>query len=167
MNRCLGFLLFLLLLFSCVLAEGGSVSEAASPAGEGVGPFSPAEGVSDTASPAEDPVPAPTPVPARAYVLVTTATQMGLLPLPEADDYVFPLTQLRTDGTFTENVIHLTPEGVYMESSTCENHDCIDEGIVTLDNRKDRILGNMIICLPNQVTLQLLTPEEILSLRAE
>ena len=115
-------------------------------------------------SPSEDAAPAATPVPARGYVLVTTATQMGFLPLPDEEDYVFPLTQLRTDGTFTENVIHLTPEGVYMESSTCENHDCIDEGLVTLENRKDRILGNMIICLPNQVTLQLLTPEEILPL---
>ena len=157
MNRCLIFLLSLLLLFSCALAEGGSASDAGSLA----------DAASDAVSPAEDAVPAPTPVPARGYVLVTTATQMGLLPLPETEDYVFPLKQLRTDGTFTENVIHLTPEGVYMESSTCENHDCIDEGIVTLENRKDRILGNMIICLPNQVTLQLLTPEEILSLRAE
>ena len=51
-----------------------------------------------------------------------------------------------------------------MEDSTCANHDCIDQGIVTLENRKERILGNMIICLPNQVCLQLYTPEEILAL---
>ena len=125
------------------------------------------DSAADADSPSEPASPVATPVPARGYVLVTTATQMGFLPLPEEEDYVFPLTQLRTDGTFTENVIHLTPEGVYMESSTCENHDCIEEGIVTLENRKDRILGNMIICLPNQVTLQLLTPEEILSLMPE
>jgi hypothetical protein len=51
-----------------------------------------------------------------------------------------------------------------MEDSTCENHDCVDQGEVTLENRKDRILGNMIICLPNQVTLQLLTPDEVLEM---
>ena len=69
--------------------------------------------------------------------------------------------QVEADGTPAENVIHLTPEGVYMEDSTCENHDCVEQGEVTLDNRKDRILGNFIICLPNQVTLQLFTPDEI------
>lgn len=102
--------------------------------------------------------------PAKGYVLVTTATQMGLLPLPEEEDYLFPISQTLPDGTVTENIVHLTPEGVYMESSTCKNHDCIGEGVVTLENRKNRILGNMIICLPNQVTLQLFTPEEILSM---
>ena len=75
-----------------------------------------------------------------------------------------PGHMLLPDGTPAENVIHVTAEGVYMEDSTCENHDCVDQGEVTLDNRKDRILGNMIICLPNQVTLQLLTPDEVLEM---
>ena len=35
---------------------------------------------------------------------------------------------------------------------------------LTLENREERILGNMIICLPNQVTLQLFTPEELLEM---
>ena len=102
---------------------------------------------------------AETPVPAKAYVLVTTASRMGFLPLPEEDDVLFPLVQTLPDGRETENIIHLTPDGVYMDSSNCENQDCIGEGTVTLENRRNRILGNMIICLPNQVTLQLFTPE--------
>ena len=155
------FLVFFSLFAVLIFLFAFSLSEVVSrPADSPIGTAVPSD------SPSSEAAPASTPVPARGYVLVTTATQMGFLPLPESEDYVFPLTQLRTDGTFTENVIHLTPEGVYMESSTCENHDCIDEGIVTLENRKDRILGNMIICLPNQVTLQLLTPEEILPLLA-
>lgn len=101
------------------------------------------------------------PSPAKGYVLVTTATQAGFLPLPEAEDYTFPLAQTQPDGTESMNLIHLTPEGVYMEDSTCEGHDCMDQGLVTLENREERILGNMIICLPNQVTLQLFTPEEV------
>ena len=117
-------------------------------------------------TPAETPTaePAATPRPARAYVLVSTATQMGFLPLPDEGEYSYHLEQILPDGTPAENVIHLTPDGVWMEESTCENHDCIDQGHVTLDNRADRVLGNMIICLPNQVTLQLLTPEEILEM---
>ena len=105
--------------------------------------------------------PGATPQPAKAYVLVTTATQMGFLPLPDEGEYSYHLEQVLSDGTATENVIHVTSEGVYMEDSTCDNHDCIDQGEVTLENRQDRILGNYIICLPNQVTLQLMTPDEI------
>lgn len=117
----------------------------------------------NTVEPAESATvePSATPQPARGYVLVSTATKMGFLPLPEEGEYAYHLEQILPDGTPAENVIHVTADGVWMEESTCENHDCIDQGHVTLDNRKDRILGNMIICLPNQVTLQLLTPEEI------
>lgn len=104
------------------------------------------------------------PKPARGYVLVTTATQSGWLPLPEEEEYSFPLRQVLPDGTEALNVIHLTPEGVYMEDSTCANHDCVDEGMVTLENKSERILGNMIVCLPNQVILQLFTPEEVLEM---
>lgn len=108
--------------------------------------------------------PEATPKPAKAYVLVSTATQSGWLPLPEEGEVSYPLRQLLPDGSEAENLIHLTPDGVYMEDATCENHDCVDQGAVTLQNRDERILGNMIICLPNQVVLQLYTPEEVLEL---
>ena len=112
-------------------------------------------------TPTESVEPEATPEPARGYVLVTTSTRMGFLPLPETGEYTYHIEQILPDGTPAENVVHVTPEGAYMEDSTCENHDCIQQGEVTLDNRKDRVLGNMIICLPNQVTLQLFTPEEV------
>ncbi len=102
--------------------------------------------------------------PAKGYVLVSTATQTGWLPLPPEGEYSYPLKQVKPDGSEVENIIHLTPEGVYMEDATCENHDCVNQGMVTLDNKEERILGNMIICLPNQVYLQLFTPEEVLEM---
>lgn len=102
--------------------------------------------------------------PAKGYVLVSTATRMGWLPLPEEGEISYPLRQVLPDGTEAVNVIHLTPDGVYMEDSTCEGHDCVQQGEVTLENRDERILSNMIICLPNQVFLQLFTPEELLSM---
>ena len=108
--------------------------------------------------------PTDSPKPAKGYVLVTTATQSGWLPLPDEGEVSYPLRQLLPNGTEAVNTIHLTPEGVYMEDSTCEGHDCVQQGEVTLDNRAERILGNMIICLPNQVTLQLFTPEELLEM---
>ena len=104
------------------------------------------------------------PAPANGYVLVTTATQTGWLPLPTEGELVYPLRQVLPDGTETENLLHLSPEGMYMEDANCANHDCMDQGEVTLENREERILGNMIICLPNQVMLQLFTPEELLEM---
>ena len=144
----------LALLLALTLCVGAALAEA------------PAASISPAASPSPEAGdradgPKATPQPASAYVLVSTATQMGFLPLPDEGEYSYHLKQILPDGTPAENVIHLTPDSVWMEDSTCENHDCVQQGEVTIDNRKDRILGNMIICLPNQVTLQLLTPEEI------
>ena len=110
--------------------------------------------------------PAETPRPARGYVLVQSAGVSGWLPLPatEAESYSFPIRQRDQYGGLVENVLRLTPEGVYMESATCENHDCIEQGIVTLENRQTRPLMNYILCLPNQVSVALYTPEEVLAL---
>lgn len=118
----------------------------------------------ETAQPGATDAPEDGPKPAKGYVLVTTATQSGWLPLPEEGEVSYPIRQILPDGSEAENVIHLTPDGVYMEDSTCANHDCIQQGTVTLENRDERILSNMIICLPNQVTLQLFTPEELLEM---
>ena len=58
------------------------------------------------------------------------------------------------------NRIHITPEYVEMESSTCENQDCIGEGEVNVNTYKDRILSTYIICLPNQVTIEMVSADE-------
>ena len=135
----------------CCAATGAGEAPAASPEAEATAPTP--EGGAEAA-----------PQPAKAYVLVSTAAWAGWLPLPESEEYAYPLRQVLPDGTEAVNLIHLTPDGVYMEDSTCSNHDCVKQGTVTLENRKDRILSNMIICLPNQVTLALYTPDEVLSL---
>ena len=101
--------------------------------------------------------------PAAGYVLVSYASGAFWLPLPESEDYSYPLSQLLSDNSVATNLIHVTPEGVYMEASTCDNQDCVEEGMVTLENKDTRILANWIVCLPNQVSLQLYTPEEILA----
>ena len=95
------------------------------------------------------------------YVLVTTNTAAGWLPLPLDEDTVWPVRQTSPDGTEYLNVLHLMPDGMYVEEASCENHDCVEQGTVTFDNREERILGNMIICLPNQVVFYLYTPEEV------
>ena len=101
---------------------------------------------------------------APGYVFVSAATVQGWLPLPTEGEVSFPLAQTLPDGTEALNVIHLTPHGVWMEDSTCEGHDCVEQGEVTFDNIGTRILGRYILCLPNQVSLELYSTEELLAL---
>lgn len=63
-------------------------------------------------------------------------------------------------GEVYTNIIRITHEGVYMESSNCDNQQCAGEGMVTLENMAFRVLGNGIYCLPHQITVQLYTQEE-------
>lgn len=85
----------------------------------------------------------------------------------QVDDTVWPLTPLSEAGQWTieqdngaKNVLRATERGVVMHFSTCDNQSCVHQGEVSLDNRDSRALGNMIVCLPNKVIVELLTPEE-------
>ena len=60
------------------------------------------------------------------------------------------------------NVIRLTSNGVMMESSTCDNQDCVNQGEVTLENLSDRVLYNMILCLPHSVSIELYSQQEMI-----
>ena len=97
------------------------------------------------------------------YVLcdLPASGKYGLLPLPLEGEETYPVAQLFEDGTRAENVLHLFPDGFYMESSTCENQDCVHQGTVTLENRSSRVMGGCVICLPNQVMAELYSAEEI------
>ena len=98
--------------------------------------------------------------PAIAYVLVTLPYSSGLLPLPPEGEYTKTIRQVLPDGSEFINVLHLTPEGFWMEEANCEGHDCIGEGEVTLSNREERILWNMVICLPHRLSAELITRAE-------
>ena len=102
--------------------------------------------------------------PSIAYVLVRMPNPIGLLPLPQEGEYTKTIRRTMDDGTEYINVLHLTPEGFWMEDSNCEGHDCINEGAVTLANREERILWNMVICLPHQLSAELITREEALQM---
>ena len=120
-----------------------------------------------TAEPGEAPTDVP-PAPAKAYVLATAGSEYYWLPLPEEEEYSVTARQVNPEnGEEWTNVITVTTDGVYMRESNCDNQDCVGEGTITLENREERILGNMIVCLPHQVMLQLYTPEEIIALYAK
>ena len=98
--------------------------------------------------------------PSIGYVLVENRNQYGLLPLPQEGEYTKTIRQVLADGSEYVNVVHVTPKGFWMEESNCEGQDCIGEGEVTLENLHERVLGNMVICLPHQLVLSLITREE-------
>ncbi len=98
--------------------------------------------------------------PSTAYVLVRMQYTAGLLPLPLDGEYSRAIRQTLEDGSEMVNILHLTQNGFWMEESNCPGQDCINEGTVTLENREDRILWNLIVCLPHQLTAELLTREE-------
>jgi hypothetical protein len=93
--------------------------------------------------------------PAESYLMVTTGSGV-YSPIPLNEDNAFRIAQ--QDGS--ENVIHIGKNSFYMESSNCDNQNCVEQGEVTLDNRDSRILFNMVICLPHGLSLELLTRSE-------
>lgn len=105
--------------------------------------------------------------PAAGYILLTIQNSNRYwLPLPAEGEFTAPIVQPAADGSDKqlENYLHITPTGMYMESANCDSQDCVHQGEVTLENKDTRILYNMIICLPNQVVVELYTPDEIMAM---
>ena len=95
---------------------------------------------------------------AEAYLVVSVAGMMyEPIPLVEEGRYSIRRGDL-------VNVIEVTPTSIKMHESSCDNQDCVEQGTVSLENYKQRVLQNMIICLPNEVVLELYTPEEVAQL---
>lgn len=94
----------------------------------------------------------------KAYLVVEVAGSM-YEPIPLEEDGRYTITR----GDMV-NVVAVTKDSVTMHSSTCDNQDCVLQGTVSLANRNDRVLQNMILCLPNEVVLSLYTEEEVAEL---
>ncbi|MBQ4580915.1 MAG: NusG domain II-containing protein [Clostridia bacterium] len=109
----------------------------------------PAQETADAASPMA------TKAPAEAYLVVSVAGAM-YEPIPLYEEGRYTITR----GDMV-NVIAVTPDSVWMHESTCDNQDCVLQGTVSLSNKSERVLQNMILCLPNEVILELYTPEEL------
>ena len=101
------------------------------------------------------PMPAPQTGEVRGYVVITVGNRQYGDPIPMDRDKVITIRQ--SDGK--ENKVHITPEKVYMEHSTCENQDCVGQGEITLDNYRTRILSTYVICLPNALTIEMVPVE--------
>ena len=91
----------------------------------------------------------------RGHVLLTVGGRQYGDPIPMDRDKIITLRQ--EDGKI--NKVHITPEKVYMESSSCDNQDCVQQGEVHVDTYMDRILTTYIICLPNNVSIEMVPVE--------
>jgi len=91
----------------------------------------------------------------RGHVILTVGGRQYGDPIPMDRDKIITLRQ--DDGKI--NKVHITPEKVYMESSTCDNQDCVQQGEVHVDTYQDRILGTYVICLPNNVSIEMVPAE--------
>ena len=92
---------------------------------------------------------------AKAYLRVQAGSEVWpLIPLTDGGEYV-----VEQDGG-RKNVIRTTEDGIVMHFSTCDNQNCIHQGVVSVDNRSTRVMGSLIVCLPNEVVLELVTPDE-------
>ena len=102
------------------------------------------------------PMPVPQTEEVKGHVIITVGGRQYGDPIPMDRDKIITIRQENVEI----NKIRITPDSVDMEYSTCENQDCIGEGTITLDNYNERILGTWIICLPNQVTIEMVPADE-------
>lgn len=103
--------------------------------------------------------------PAVGYVCITVGEQYRWFSLPTEEPYDITIKQTNPETGLEEiNVITITAEGVYMSDSTCDNQDCVEMGLVTLENKELRVLGNMVVCLPHQVMIQLYSTAEVMAM---
>ena len=84
--------------------------------------------------------------------LVVTIQGVTYQPIPMLRELDLPIDQ----GDGVENVIHITPDGAWMLSATCDNQDCVKMGPVTRENMHTRILFNMVVCLPHQMMFEVM-----------
>ena len=100
------------------------------------------------------------------YILVQANGDGGWIPLPTTDEDLLITIGRENDETI-KNTLRLTRTGFMMDSSTCDNQDCVQQGEVTLENKDDRVLMHMVLCLPHNVSVELYSTEEILAMMAE
>ena len=92
----------------------------------------------------------------RGHVVLTVAGRQYGDPIPMDRDKIITIRQ--EDGKI--NKVHITPEKVYMEFSTCDNQDCVGQGEIHVDTYQTRILSTYVICLPNSVQIEMVPAEE-------
>lgn len=72
------------------------------------------------------------------------------------EDQVIEVNQ----GDGIVNHVEVKDGSIYMMDSTCSDKQCVEQGKISAENYEDRALRNWIVCLPNQVTIELVLEDE-------
>lgn len=72
------------------------------------------------------------------------------------EDQVIEIDQ----GNDIVNHVEIKDGAIYMSGSTCPDQQCVGQGEISMDNYEQRVLRNWIVCLPNQVTVELTLEDE-------
>ena len=102
----------------------------------------------------------------RGYILAQAHGDSKWIPLP-TDDQDLYITVTREDDPTVSNTLRLTKDGFSMASSTCDNQDCVLQGEVTLENKDERVLMHMVLCLPHNVSVELYSLEELIEMLSQ
>lgn len=97
--------------------------------------------------------PAPDPVTPTARILVGSYTYKTV---PLDEDQIIEIDQ----GNGVVNHVEVKDGAITMLDSTCPDQQCVGQGEITPENYEDRPLRNWIVCLPNQVTVELVLEDE-------
>lgn len=71
--------------------------------------------------------------------------------VPLNEDTVITIDQ--GDGKI--NYVEVKDGSIFMKDSTCADHLCVDQGAMSPENYEKRPMMNWIICLPNQLSVEL------------
>lgn len=63
-------------------------------------------------------------------------------------------------GNGIVNHVEVKDGAIHMKDSTCDDKLCVEQGEITPENYEDRALRNWVVCLPNQVTIELVLADE-------
>lgn len=93
--------------------------------------------------------------PAEAYLRVTVGKSV-YEPIPLDRDFELSIEQ--NEGQY--NIAQVRGGVIHMAQASCPKHECIGQGSLSLENREFRAMQSSIICLPNQVVLELLDEKQ-------
>ena len=91
---------------------------------------------------------------AESYLKIQFQGKSALIPLSRAGT----ITLTQENGA--QNTVRVGENKFFMQRASCSGQDCVKQGEVTPYNRNARALTGFVICLPNQITLDLLTAKE-------
>lgn len=94
-----------------------------------------------------------------AYLIFDRDAAHVSITVGDREPVIYPLedrTVTIDAGGGRTNTVVITRDGVYMKEASCENRDCIEQGMLTAENCGTRLTGRFIICLPNRVTVELI-----------